>query len=354
MKIFSGSPLTPFACAAPMLIASAGCAAAGYPAGGMAGRLPRMVEATPPAARSETDVVIIRENGACTAMARDSWVSAARERIATAVRTAYAELPVNHDALSAEAGDVLLSEESICATMTRPSGATRENHAELRERHTGSALSQEEARARGIAARLFSPRTLCAPGRDWSKAPGFIGVTSCDQVASKVARMGIPITLFAVDIDMTSAQRYLESPEVIPFLMRYTNEGPIPCGGNAGYRDSFHSLYVSPIWSALTFVERAYSTPGFSHCSLLPSCTATGGESYRANDLLFGFGMRVYLQAEVEIDGERKSKTLIAGSTAAASESWLAGLLPKDLPYERYLGSELVKKIVLEAAANGW
>lgn len=354
MKLLFASPLASLACAAPLLAASAGCASAGYPARGAAAALPRMIPTAAPTAAVEADLIVIREKGACTAMASSRWLGAARGHIAAGVRTAYANLPIDHEALSADVGDALLSEEAICAATTRASGATRGNHAELRERYQSSALSQEEAHARGIAARLFSPRTRCDAKSDWSRIPGYIGVSGCDEVASKLQSMGIPFTLFALEIDLASAQAYLQSPAVAPFFMRYTNSGPVSCGGDDGYRDAYHSLYVSPVWSALTYVERSRWSEGLSSCSLLPGCTGGNGERYESNDLLFGFGLRLYLQAEVEIDGERKRLTLIMGSTAAASGSWLAGLLPKKLPYERFLGSEVVKKIILESAANGW
>ncbi len=356
MKIFSGSPLTSFAWMAPLLIGGAGCASAGYPSGVTAGPLPRMQTsiATAASSLSEADVVIIRQQGSCAAQVRDAWMTGARERIDRAIRTAYADLPIDHGTLSTEVGDALLSQRSLCAAVANPSGGTRDNHAGLRRRYQETSLPQGEALSRGIAASLFSPKTRCDDGRDWSRVTGYIGISECGEIASKLQSLGIPFALFGVTIDPVSAQSYLQSSAVAPFFMRYTNSGPVACGEGAGYRDNYHSLYVSSVWSALTYIERSRWSEGDSSCSLIPSCTARNGERYEASDLLFGFGLRVYLKAEVEIDGERKPMTLIISSTAAASGSWLAGLLPRELPYERYLGSELVKKIVLEAAANGW
>ena len=99
---------------------------------------------------------------------------------------------------------------------------------------------------------------------------------------------------------------------------------------------------------------RTFRGEHWSAWTLVDSCTTADGVAHHPDDLMFDFGIRVFVPIEAEIDGRRVERTLVIGQVAATSESLLAKLVPQQISLERFFGGEYAKKILLEAKARGW
>ncbi len=362
MRLIANSTSPASWLAAPLLMAATGCAASGYHVGGPQDVLPSLAATAPrkllpsPSDEGTPDITVIRNERGCTATITPSWKRRAETEISKMLNTGYASFPIDRNQLVAGVMTTFFGEpaSTICTALTAPSGATRENHIELREKYKSSSLGEAEGDQRGVITRRISAAHQCPSHFDWSSASAYHGVHQCHQVLNKIGTAGIPVSLFAIEIPPHDALNYLDAPTVAPFHTRYANSGPIICGEGPGYYDSYHSLYVSPLWSNLNFIVRTQVNDHWITSSMLHTCSTTSGQTFTADDLMFVFSMRLFLGAKTVINGTPSEKTFVISSAAAASDSWAASLLPKNLPYHRLIASEYVKRVVLEAAANGW
>lgn len=270
-----------------------------------------------------------------------------------AIGKGFAPFPIEGDAYRASLVRTFFTEGAICTAFTHGTGATPENHNARRNHFKESAMSEAEAAEGGLVARRLPVRFSCPNNYDWRSSPVYNGVDSCDDVTSKIGP-GVPTAIYALPMPPEHARHYLTHPSAPALYSRYANKGPVMCDGHTKeVSDSFHSLYVSPLWSDLHFIMRIWDAEDFSAWNMRRSCSING-KNYAYDDLIFNFGMRVYLPVTVDIDGEARTMSLIVSGVAAASNSWVAGLLPADLPYERWVGGEFAKKILVESWANEW
>jgi hypothetical protein len=267
-----------------------------------------------------------------------------------ALQSDYRHFPVDRHDLIAKVLNALLTREAICAALTTPSGATSENHNDLRRVHQAGSVTEWEARRRGVISARVPLKSACPVSYDWYGSPLFIGAARCRDVTSKIDGERMPAMLYAVAEPAASAQAQLVTHAAAPFTNRYANGGPIPCGGG----DAFHALRVGRFLPNLQYVARLFAGTGWSAWTLRRSCSDERRQPAKASDLMFLFGMRIFVPVTVSIQGRRAEHTLVLSTSAAGPASKLATLVPKELPYRRLLSTHCAAKIYLEAKQNGW
>ncbi|MFA4875164.1 MAG: hypothetical protein WC956_10925 [bacterium] len=301
------------------------------------------------------DVIITRNNGSTPACAMQMGLIAPRAEalLHSGISRGFAEFPIDRARLFSDIVSTFLTPQMLCTVLTTPSGATAANHNQLRDQYKGDSMTPAEALQRGVIARRLTLHTACPANYDWKNAPIYNNVDSCDDVTKELSD-GIPVTMYTVPMEAHLLQQRLETLSAAPFYSRYSNSGPVVCRGVPGSVDTYHSLYVSPIWADLDFVMRIFQGAAWSAWQLRKSCVGGDNKTYSYDDLMFDFGMRAYIPIEVQDGAATKSWTLVIGAVAAASNHPLAGLIPSSLPYHRYVGGEYTKEVLAQAWANGW
>jgi hypothetical protein len=302
---------------------------------------------------SGVDVVIERDGRPGCAVVSDGMYNRAEQLLARAIEEGFGHFPIDREAYRASVMKHFFADASVCTALMGRTGATPANHNRLRAHYKQKAMDETEAAAKGLVAQRVPVRVSCPPGYNWSASPVYNGVASCDDVTSKIGP-GVPTALYALPLSPEKARHYLTHPSAPALYSRYSNGGPVMCDGyTKSVSDAVHSLYVSSLWSDLHFIMRTWEADGWSAWNLRRSCSING-TTYSYDDLIFDFGMRAYLPISVEIEGTSSTMTLIISGVAAASNSWAAGLLPDDLPYERWIGGEFAKKLLVEGWSQGW
>jgi hypothetical protein len=303
------------------------------------------------------DATITHNNGSepvCTI--DDAQLESIRERVKKLLwkgtNSGYSDFPINRQSFVSKTISKLLNSQSICNALTRDLGATEENHNELREKFKGSCLKPKTALLHGISAARIATQAQCPEGYDWAESPVYNGATSCDNVIEAMGDDGIPATMYAVEMQAGEVQSYLSKLSIAPLYTRYSNSGPLEC--KSGANDSFHKIFIGAGLPTLNYVMREKDGSGWSSWQLRRSCTAENGSTYEADDMMFNFGLRIMASMDVDIDGHDKAYTLIIGSVAAAGNGAIAKLVPSWLPYQRVIGAEYAKKLLLEAKSRGW
>jgi len=321
---------------------------------------PAEAPAEAPEQNNAADVTITHDNGSgpiCTI--GDDQLAAIKKRIrkflTKGIENGFGDFPINRKNLLSKISASMLNQDSICNALTANSGATSENHNDLRNKYKGSGLSQKDALGKGVTAKRVELEFVCPENYDWANSPVYNNIDECEDAIDAVGKGGAPAGMYAAMMHPDEVQEYLDALSTAPLYTRYAENGkPVECSSGAKFQDAFHKIFILAGLPTLEYAMRTLHGSGWSAWQFRRSCAGVDGTDYEADDLLFNFGMRVMIPVNVEIDGQREVRTIIISSIAAAGASALAKLVPSWLPYQRFIGAEYAKKILLEAKSQGW
>ncbi len=282
-----------------------------------------------------------------------AFMKKASALLATGISGGFGHFPIDRAALQSSMESTLLTRGAICAAVSRGSGATRANHNGMRKHYREGSLDEAAAQNVGMIARRIQVGAKCPAGYDFKRSGYYNDVDNCGEVTSKISA-GVPASVYSLPMPPSRAMSYVNHPSAATLYTRYANAGPIACDGSTlTSGDSYHALYVSPVWADLDFIMHVDNGSDYTTWTLRRACSIKG-KSYSYDDLIFNFGMRIYVPIEVDWDGKRFTHTIVVSAVAAASNSWAAGLLPSDLPYHRWIAGEFAKKLLVESWYRGW
>ena len=308
---------------------------------------------------AQADVTISGGNGdgpACTIS--EDQLAEIKKRIkkllAASIGKGYSDFPVNRAKLISKTTAMMLTEKTICNALTSESGATEETHNKIREKYNGNCLSPSDAWKKGVIAKRIPLETSCPENYDWENSPFYNEVTTCEDVVEAIGDDGLPTAMYVTGMNPPEIQSYLAEPSIASLYTEYANSGPIMCKNSSKVQVSFHKIFVSKALPTLDYIMRSENGQNWSAWQLLRSCTAESGTTYKADDLMFNFGVRIMAPVTVDMGGERITDTLIISSVAAAAKGSINKIVPPWLSYQRFIGAEYAKKVLLEAKSMGW
>lgn len=285
----------------------------------------------------------------------------ASKLVGQSVAHGFGEFPIDR-ASYAKGALGFFTRENICGILTADSGATPENHNELRRQYRAERMTEEKALEKGVVARQIPLRKACPASYDWSQSPVYNGVDDCEDVLDEIDGYGMPTVMYAVDGDFDRAQKYLDKLITAPLYTKYYDEGrPVACvsgsdGAGRRFQDSYHSIAVAA--TSAEFALRTFWGRGWTAWTLRPSCETAAGNTLAADDLMFDFGARIFVPIEVENNGASSRHTLVMTASAAAANGGLSSLIPEcilqHVGYKRFIGGEYAKKVLLDAFGRGW
>lgn len=314
-----------------------------------------------PSARQEVipppaDAVVKNEGGKFSCSVDDEALASIRLRagklIWRAGEKAYSDFPIDRGRLYRYLVGGIVTEENICTTL-RPSNATEKNHNELRKGYMSDRLGQKAAADAGLVGTATPFEISCQEGYGWEKSPYYSGADSCEDVTEEFGGRGLPTAMYSTDLPASQAVSFMSNPDTSPFYTRYADEGPVKCASSSVEGAFFHKIHV---WGTLSaeFAMRTYSGEGWSAWVLSNECTTPDGTVHKPSDIMFDFGIRIFLSLDVEVDGKRIEKTLVLSQVAATSEGLLAKLVPSHIPLERFYAGEKAKGVLMDAKARGF
>jgi len=286
----------------------------------------------------------------------DEALSSLRQRAARLIwkagEKAYGHFPIDRVKLYQDILGRVITEKNVCRTLVEPR-ITEADHNELRKRYMSNRLSKKNGAALGLVGTSIPLKAQCTEEYDWRNSPYFAEADSCKDVTEEFTGHGIPTAIYSTDLSATEASVFLMAPDTSPLYTRYAGEGPTACTWDPVGGAFFHRIHV---WGTINaeFAMKTSGGPGWSAWTLVNKCTTPDGKTHSSTDLMFDVGIRIFVQMEVEIDGQRAEKTLVLSQVAAASEGVLAKLVPKKIPLERFFGGEYAKKLLMESKARGW
>jgi len=305
----------------------------------------------------KADVVISGGDGNPSCNIDDTQLSAIRERarkiVGSGIDVGFEHFPIHRGKLASNITYEMLTKQSVCNALTPKSKTTASDHNKLRNKYKGSSLSKSNAQQRGVIASELPLHMVCQEGYNWETSQFYNGAKSCQDVLNACKARKIPVAMYAINMQPADAQRIITHTSSAPFYMNYANSGPVKCSSGGTVTEAYHKINISTFLPSLKYILRAKEGKGWSAWSLLRSCAANG-TVYQSDDLMFNFGARFMIPVYVETDGVLTHRTIIITSAAAASNSSLAPLISNTMAFERFIGGEYAKKILLDAKSNGW
>jgi len=267
---------------------------------------------------------------------------------------AFKRFPIIKQALYAQIAHRALTIENITSTLEGSSRATSEDHNDLRDEYKSSKLSPRDAKKRGIVAMKIPIKPHCPKGYDWKGSDLYSDVESCTDVTDEIKRGGaIPLIMFTSKMPWQKAKSILGNPSMAPLYTKYADDGPIPCTPGTARDSSFHRMKVS-LGINLDFIMRSIQGDGYLSWEMKNSCTTSDGEKRTPDDLMFNFGAHIFEPLMVDVDGRIEEHTLMISTVAVASTSIFRKIIPKRVPYQRFIGGGFAKMLLLEAEQKGW
>lgn len=267
----------------------------------------------------------------------------------------YGHFPLDRHLLARRTVGTLFTRPNICGVLTTRPRATAQDHNDLRNTFKADTVTPREAQRRGVKAVRIPIAKRCPANYGWANSPEYRDVKTCADVTAKFGTKGIPTAMYAVQLPADEAMGFLNQPSQAPLYTRYANSGPIPCGAGRGYRDSYHQIHACWICPDIKFVMRAFEGKGWSAWTLGRSCTTPeSGTTNPPSNLIFDNGVRVFVPVGVGADGRREAWTIVVSQVAAASTSMFAFLVSEDRSFQRFVGGEVAKRLLLEARRQGW
>lgn len=304
------------------------------------------------------DVIIQKDGRRTRCWIDDEHLEAVRERARAKLRESmkdgYEHFPIDQNKLLAKTIDTMFTSNTICRAFGNSSRANEHNHNDIRERYKSRRLSPADGLGRGVVADRIPPETNCPEDYDWKDSPFYNGVSGCEDIIDEIGSNGMPTAMYSAPMTAAEALDVLEDPANAPLYTWYANEGPIECKSGPGYEETFSIVRVTRFWPSMEFATRNFSGDGWSSWALRRSCESPDGTIHEAGDMMFNFGVRVFVPVDASVKGSRKEHALVMTQMAAAGSNPLAKYLPKSLPYQRFIGGEFAKKVLLEAKAHGW
>lgn len=280
--------------------------------------------------------------------------SKARDFVRSGFTKGYKDFPMNKPEILSRTMSSFFTEENICQVITADDEITPQNHNKKRESYRSSRLKPSNAMKLGLIGKTLPVKADCQEGYDWANSPHFSGISKCSDI-TKYFKIGLPVSMYATPMNARKAQEIIDGPDNIRFLSDYVDSTPTNCNSRDSERGEEAFLYaMKVVGQKFRYILSAGKEEGLSYWNLVKSCTANSGADISAKDLEFDNGFRVYFPVSVEYEGSPLDYTLIISSVAAAADSWLAVFVTERYAYERYLGAEFAKKILLRARAEGW
>lgn len=270
----------------------------------------------------------------------------------------FSAFPIKKGAFKNNIVSTLVTEEDICNALLSEPDVDDENHNKVRNKLKSKRVSPEDAWEMGVSADRIQVKKSCPSGYDWENSPLYSGAESCDEVWEEINGYGVPALLYAVDMKSAAARKYIDKISTASLYSEYSkNEKPVKCGEGKVVINDKEKSYIDTFndFPIVDFIIRSYWGKRWSAWNHQKSC-----DGYEVEKLMFNFGMRVFVPITVdEGDGNGPvEKTIVISSIAAAPNMAMADLfgwiVPEDLPYERFIGGETAKKILMDAKGKGW
>lgn len=276
----------------------------------------------------------------------------ARALLKAAGEAAYRYFPVDREALLEDTHSAMLSDgELVCRALTGPAGpADRAAHEAMRERARAWELSPKKALEGGVISTRVKARISCPAGFDWRNSDLYNKAKGCDDVAERIAGDGLPTAMYAAEFHPAEAMGFVTAPANLSLFTNYANGGPVLCGGQTSAPDIYHSIRL---FAGITvdYVLGTIAGENWTAWMLRRGCHSTGK---RYSDLMFDFGIRVYVPIEVDVDGRKALLTLIIGQVAAAAPGFLGRHIPQSSGFKKFVNGEYAKRLSLVEHQRGW
>ena len=280
--------------------------------------------------------------------------SRARNFVKSGFTKGYKDFPMNKPEILSRTMTSFFTEENICQVIIADDKITPANHNKKRESYRSSRLKPRDAMDLGLIGKTLPIKADCQEGYDWANSPHFSGVSKCSDI-TRHFKIGLPVSMYATPMKAKEAQEVIEGPDNIRFLSDYVDSTPTSCNSKHSEKGEKASLYaMKVVGQKFRYIISAGKGEGLSYWNLVKNCTTDSGTDIIAKDLEFDNGFRIYFPLSVEYEGSPLDYTLIISSVAAAADSWLAAFVTEQHAYERYLGAEFAKKILLRARNEGW
>ena len=319
--------------------------------------------------KTEPDVVITQDDCFASGTQLIAIRSRARKLLWAASDNWVSHFPVDRAKLVAELGkkiftkkqpgkagkrERVLTKEHVCHVLTTPSQATEKNHNDMREYFKKNPLIPETAREMGLLAfRIPIEPGKCQAGYDWQNSQVYNGVSKCEDVTGVIRKNSeVPVVMYATEMPAKMAADVLSDKSSPPFYMNYADGSPKTC--TSEYKDTFSEVKTG-FGFTLGFAMREFTGSKWSAWMLLRSCASQDGTLYETDDLIFDFGMRVFVPVTVEKDGELKEMTIVIDEIAAVSSNPATRLdtVGNNL-FNRVTGGEYAKQLFLMAKYRDW
>lgn len=276
----------------------------------------------------------------------------ARQLLNAGAKWGFGEFPIKLGAFKGSIIKTHVTEKNICNALLSSPDVDESNHDKTRKYLSGHSVGEGKAWKMGMKAARIQVKENCPEDYDWANSPVYIGVESCEDVWDEIDSHGVPVVMYSVDMESAAARTFIDKPSTAILYTDYGKGEPKQCGsgkqGGRAYEDSFHAIPVIGKIS-IDFIIRVFTGKRWSAWNQRDAC---GGHS--ADDLKFDFGMRVFVPVTVDDGYGPEDRTLVITSVAAASNLVIADALPSDLPYKRFVGGELAKKVLMDAKGKGW
>ncbi len=277
----------------------------------------------------------------------------AKKLLSKAVNKGYAHFPINRTALVSGIINKFLNKDAVCSTLINSSFINESNYNKLRQKFKGKSAPPDKARKLGVIAKRLKLEQRCPDDYNWPSSPYYVKADSCGDVLDVIDGRDLPVVMYSARMKNTTAAAKLSDISISTFYMKYANGGPVVCEKNEDHIDTYHKISVINGLN-IEYVMRAYNHEDWSAWTLLKSCKSQDGKVYNPTDLMFNFGARVFIPINVVEEGVFSERVIIISTIAAASTNPFAELVPDSIAFHRFIGGELIKKIILTAMSNAW
>lgn len=301
-------------------------------------------------AKEYADVVI--KNGKCSFNNFDDIKNSAHKLLKTGLKWGFNYFPIKRGAFKDGILDRHVTEENICNTLLNKPEVNVDNHNKKRDKLKGHSVDEDEAWEMGVVAERIQVETKCDESYDYGNSPIYAGINSCEDVLDEIDGHGLAVIMYSVDMKAAAARAFIDKPSSAPLYTDYDGGKPEACGtgkeDGRKYSDSYHEIPVIGTIS-IDFILRVFTGTYWSAWHNMTDCG-----DYRANDLKFNFGSRVFVPITVDEGDGPEERSIVITSVAAASNMAADILIPKNTPYHRTIGAETAKKVLIDAKAWGW
>ena len=301
-------------------------------------------------AEEYADVVI--EDGECYFDYFDDIKESASKLLSTGIKWGFGPFPIKKGAFKKGIISTHVTEKNICNALLRGPNVDESNHNKKRNKLKKQRVKPNEAWEMGVSADRIQVKKACPKDFDWENSPVYAGVSSCEDVWDEINGHGVPAVMYAVNMESAAARTYIDKMSTAPLYTKYSSD-PVQCGSGTEvesgkkFKDTFNDLPL------VEFIIRSYWGKRWSAWNHRNSC-----DEYDATNLKFSFGTRVFVPITVDEGDGPVDKTIVISSIATVPNMTVTDMfgwvIPEDLPYERFVGAETAKKVLMDAKGWGW